>query len=466
MPSAGNISENEPQISKVFPYPIFRRTLGNGLDVLVVETPEFHNVLSYNTLVMAGSRNEMEKGKTGLAHLFEHIQFRHIYRGQSGGYVEMMKRLGTHNNAWTWFDVTLYHPLTFASNLEGKTLAGERLPGIAELESSRFMALEFDEKIFKIETGAVLGEYRNGATSPTLKMGERLLGLAFPDHPYGHETIGYFEDVLDMPNQYEAARDFYNTYYRPNNCLLVVGGDVQADRVFDIVESHYSAWQAREIPQVPAAAPFAGPQRGHVAWKADVAPRMYVAYRMPRFVTGSTETAVAALLSELLISRSAPLYRRLRFEKQSASELGLAEGPRGFESFDSRILTFDVQLFKDQLASKGDTYFEEVAADIEWGVESLKNFSRQAGSDPLLETLKSKFRYDFLAAMSSPADIAHNLSWYYRFDRDPQVFETLLAAMQRLVPEDIDVFAQTYFRPDQRIMVTLAAEASVAQKSV
>lgn len=450
----------EREAGKVFPYPILKRTLGNGLDVLVVETPEFHNVLSYNTLVMAGSRNETEKGKTGLAHLFEHIQFRHIYAGQAGGYVEMMKRLGTHNNAWTWFDVTFYHPLTFASNLEGRTLAGQGLPGLVELESSRFMALEFDEKIFKTETGAVLGEYRNGATSPTLKMGEHLLGLAFPDHPYGHETIGYFEDVLDMPNQYQAARHFYNTYYRPNNCVIVAVGDVKAERVFEIVEQHYSAWQSRGIPQVPQAAPLAGAQRGHVAWKADVAPRLHMAYRMPGFKTGSTETAVAALLSELLVSRSAPLYRRLRFEKQSASELGLADGTRGYESFDSRLLTFDAQLFKDQLASKGETYFDDVAADIEWGVESLTGFSQKADSGPLLETLKSKFRYDFLSAMSSPADIAHSLSWYYRFDRDTQVFESLLAAVRRLEPKDIDAFAQTYFRPDQRVMVTLAAEAS------
>lgn len=88
----------------------------------MVETPEFKNVLSYNTLVLAGSRNELEKGKTGLAHLCEHILFRHAYAGNPGAYQELMERLGTHNNAWTWFDVTYYHPLTFSSNFTGRTI--------------------------------------------------------------------------------------------------------------------------------------------------------------------------------------------------------------------------------------------------------------------------------------------------------------------------------------------------------
>src|SRR3972149_959540 len=147
--------------AKVFPYPIHKKTLANGLDVVVIETPEFKDVLSYNTLVLAGARNETEKGKTGLAHLFEHILFRHRYAGEEGG--------------------------------------AEDLPGVLPLESSRFKALDFTEKIFKPETGAVLGEYRRNASFPQLRLSEHLFALLFPHHPYGHETIGYYQDVLDLP---------------------------------------------------------------------------------------------------------------------------------------------------------------------------------------------------------------------------------------------------------------------------
>ena len=106
---------------KVFPYAIHKRTLANGLDVIVIETPEFKDVLSYNTLVLSGARNETEKGKTGLAHLFEHILFRHRWHGTENGYENLMTKIGTHNNAYTWFDITFYHPLTFTSNLDRKS---------------------------------------------------------------------------------------------------------------------------------------------------------------------------------------------------------------------------------------------------------------------------------------------------------------------------------------------------------
>jgi zinc protease len=295
-------------------------------------------------------------------------------------------------------------------------------------------------------------------------MRERLLALALPDHPYGHETIGYYEDVVDMPNQYAAARAFYDTYYRPNNCVVIVVGDVKADAVFQEVEAGYGKWQSKPAPVVPAAAPLQGPKREHIPWPAEVAPRLYVSYRTPRFQTSAPETAVEELLGELLVSRSAPLYKRLRFEKQTASELALAEGTQGFESFDPRLLTLDAQLFKEQYARQGKPYFDEVIADVQKGVEELQNFSRDKQSKRLLDTLKSKYRYDFLAAMASPARIAYNLAWYYRFDRDPAVFEHLLAAVNRVEPKDIDAFARKYFVPENQVVITLGPGESTPAK--
>jgi zinc protease len=153
-PTAAQAQKAKAAPTKVFPYPIHKKTLANGLDVIVIETPEFKDVLSFNTIVHAGARNEVEKGKTGLAHLFEHILFRHRWDGKENGYEDAMSRLGAHNNAFTNYDVTYYHPLTFTSNLTGR---GD-LPGVLQLESARFKALDFTEKIFRTEAGAVLGE--------------------------------------------------------------------------------------------------------------------------------------------------------------------------------------------------------------------------------------------------------------------------------------------------------------------
>src|ERR1700752_2378523 len=100
------LAHKEKPPAKFFPYPIYERTLANGLHILIVPTPEFKDMVSYTMPVFAGSRNEKEKGKTGLAHLFEHIMFRHEYEGVAGGYTTMMNRLGTYNNAFTTYDFT------------------------------------------------------------------------------------------------------------------------------------------------------------------------------------------------------------------------------------------------------------------------------------------------------------------------------------------------------------------------
>jgi zinc protease len=435
--------------AKVFPYSIHKKTLPNGLDVIVIETPEFKDVLSYNTLVIAGARNETEKGKTGLAHLFEHILFRHRWNGVENGYDDLITRLGAHNNAFTSYDITFYHPLTFTGNLVGTS----ELPGVLPLEAARFTALDFTEKIFRTEAGAVLGEYRRNASFPGLKMSERLLALMFPHHPYGHTTIGYYDDVVNMPNVYEAAVRFYDTYYRPNNCVLIVAGDVRADDIFARAEPYYRNWPRKDVPPIlPAGEPPKKEQREHVAWDADVAPIVWVSYRMPAFRTGGVETAVGQVLSELLATPAAPLYRKLRFEKQTASNFFL----NADESLDPRTLTAGAQLYKDKHAQRGAAYFDEVAGDIIAGMDELKSFSKQKDAKKLLDTLKSKYRYDFLAAMSSPAVIARNFAWYYRFDRDPEVFEKLLQSVQQLTPRDIENFARKYFVPENRVVLRLS----------
>jgi zinc protease len=436
--------------SGFFPYPVHKRTLQNGLDVIVIETPEFRNVLSYNTLVLAGARNEIERGQTGLAHLFEHILFRHRWQGEPNGYDRRINEMGAFNNAFTTFDITYYHPLTFTENL----LAEEGRPGLAELEADRFVNLDFTEEIFKTEAGAVLGEYRRFAADPGLRMEETLLERAFPDHSYGHTTIGYLEDVRNMPELYEPALAFYGNYYRPNNVVLIVTGDVKAGEIFQLAERLYGSWEPGDQPEIPAPGPTGGPKGEQLEWEAEVAPRIHFTYRMPAFKPGETETAVAQLLPELLAGETAPLFQKLRFEKRTASAVSLSS--YDYESFDPRLANLSVLLFREQLLEKGQAYFRDVLSDVEQAFADLQRFSQGRGAAGLLQDLKSKFRYDLLAQLSSPASVAQLFAWYYRFDRDPQVFDAMIEAANRVRPEDIDAFARRYFIPENRVVVTLS----------
>jgi len=437
----------------VLPYPVRRSTLPNGLDVVVIEMPEFKGVVSWNTLVLAGSGHETEKGRTGLAHLFEHILFRHRWGGVDGGYDDVINRMGAHNNAWTWFDVTFYHPLTFTANLEPRG----GLPGLPELEASRFKALDFNENTFKVEAGAVLGEYRKRASSPSEKLSERLADLLAPGEPYGHTTLGYLEDVTDMPNHYESARRFYETFYRPNNCVLVVAGDVRSEEVLGKARAAYGDWKAAGVPKVSGSK--GAPAREaveHVPWDADVAPVAWVAYKMPAFRPGSPGSAATHLLGELLVSPAAPLYRKLRYEKKTASSLGLEEGKGGFEGRDPRWIIVAAELFKDKHQERGQAYFDEVTQDIASALDELKTFGAQPGSAELLKVVQSKYRYDFLAELSSPAQVASTFSWYYRFGRDPEVLDRLLESVEKLTPQDIEDLARSAFIPEKRAVLTMA----------
>ena len=131
---------------------------------------------------------------------------------------------------------------------------------------------------------------------------------------------------------------------------------------------------------------------------------------------------------------------------------------------------FPPSLYAERFQKEGQAYFDRVQADIHAALDELKNFSRRPDAAALLDVLKNKYRYDFLAGLRSPADIAVTFSWYYRFERDPQVLERLMESVARLVPRDFDDFARKHFTPENRAVVTMAhgkaaLEATAAEKA-
>lgn len=442
--------------AKFFPYEVQTKSLPNGLAVIVIRTPEFKDMATYATAVYSGSRNETQKGKTGLAHLFEHIMFLHEYGGRPGGYEAEIRRMGASNNAWTDYDMTFYHPTTFTANLEGPiSRPGGPVPGLIELEASRFKGLKLDQKTFQVEAGAVLGEYRRIFSDPREKMVEQFSPVAFPNHPYGHTVIGYYDDVVNMPNAWDAAWEYYGNYYKPNNVAIVVAGDVDPQAVFAEVEKDYADWKPSHPPQIPPENLESGPKNVHVSWEADVSPQLMVAYHTPATKPGSKETAVSQILPELLVSRSAPLFQKLRYQKQTVTDFGIYGDTEFIESTDPHLLVLNAEMDLDRLRKNGDKYVADVQNDITSGVDDLKTFSKQPNAAQTLAVVKSKVKNDFLATFDSTLDIARQFAWYYRFDRDPQALDRLMQAVDSLTPADIDAYAAEYLTTDRRIITTL-----------
>src|SRR5438552_9654333 len=166
---------------RVFPFPFTQEDLPNGLRLVTVPT-DFPNMVSLYIVVQTGSRNEVEPGKSGYAHLFEHIMFRGSENYTPEQRDLILKKAGAESNASTNSDRTTYY----------ETFSKEDLDPVMKLEADRFQRLKYPESAYKTESLAVLGEYNKDSADPTSKLDEVLHATAFTNHTYRHTTMGFF----------------------------------------------------------------------------------------------------------------------------------------------------------------------------------------------------------------------------------------------------------------------------------
>src|SRR6202050_4992676 len=164
---------------KVFPYHYSIDDFPNGLRLVTVPT-DYPNIVALYIVVQAGSRNEVEAGHTGFAHLFEHLMFKGTEKYSQAQYNDAIKRMGGASNAFTTSDFTCFYTV----------FSKEDLPTVLAMEGDRFQNLKYSEAEFKTETLAVLGEYNKNASSPFQKLNEALLDTAYSTHTYRHTTMG------------------------------------------------------------------------------------------------------------------------------------------------------------------------------------------------------------------------------------------------------------------------------------
>src|SRR5690349_21637873 len=176
---------------KIFPYAYTQEDLSNGLRLVVVPT-EFPNIVATYIVVQTGSRNEVEPGHTGFAHLFEHLMFKGTKNYPKEKYTETLRNIGASSNAFTTDDYTCYYTV----------FSKEDLPAVIAMEADRFQNLKYSEPEFKTESLAVLGEYNKNSSNPGSKLREALMDNAFERSTYKHTTMGFLKDIQDMPNQY------------------------------------------------------------------------------------------------------------------------------------------------------------------------------------------------------------------------------------------------------------------------
>jgi zinc protease len=295
----------------VLPFTATERTLANGLKVIVVPTG-FPNLVSVQIPVQTGSRNEVEPGKSGFAHFFEHLMFRGTPANPPEKYREIMGKAGARDNASTSDDYTHYYA----------TFAKERLEQIIALYADTFQHLEYSEADFKTEARAILGEYNKNSANPIQKLLEVQRDTYYRVHTYKHTTMGFITDIENMPNEYAYSKVFFDRWYRPQNTAIVIAGDVTPDQVIQLVEKYWGGWKpAGAVVQIPKEPAPDGPKYVHVPWASDTLPYVTVAFPAPAFGETSKDSAAMDILAALYFGSTSELYKKLVVSEQKLDAL-------------------------------------------------------------------------------------------------------------------------------------------------
>jgi zinc protease len=283
-------------------------TLANGMKVIVWTDRDIPNVALYNW-VRVGSRNEVP-GITGLAHFFEHMMFNGTSKRAPGEFDRSMEAQGGSNNAFTTDNLTVYEDWIPRSALDL----------VFDLESDRLAHLSFDPKVVESERGVVYSERRlRVEDSNEGFLAEQVQATAFVAHPYQIPTIGWPADIQSW--KIEDLQKFFKTNYAPNNCTLVLVGDVSADEVFALARKYLEPIPRQEPPPpVRTTEPEQlGEKRVRVERPA-ATPLLYLAYKSPA-ANDPRGPAINLLFSILTEGDSSRLHRLLVEEKKLAIDV-------------------------------------------------------------------------------------------------------------------------------------------------
>ncbi|MFA6540778.1 MAG: pitrilysin family protein [Bacteroidota bacterium] len=420
--------------SKILPSPIYQKTLPNGLNVVTVQF-DSPGLAAFYIVVRVGSRNEVEEGVTGFAHFFEHMMFRGTDKYPRDKYNDVLKSVGAGANANTSLDRTIYHMTGDATKLET----------MFDLESDRFMNLNYSEHDFKTEAGAVKGEYTKNFASPYQQSYENTVNTAFDKHTYKHTTMGFFKDIVDMPNQYKYSLEFFNRYYRPEYATVVVVGDVKPDEVNALAEKYFGSWKhGTYVSQVPAEPKQDTTRYTHLQ-NAGIPPYLGLNYKGPAFSDTTIDMPALDVLSTILFSPTSDLYKKLVIDEQKVRQLsgGATDSrdPYLIEIGASLVKKEDLQYVKDEI------------------VKAIEKFKQEGTNEKLLSETKSRLKYSFAMSIDNPSSIANSLCHYIYLTGDPESLNKLYTMYDKVTVDDLKMVAAKYFVPTSLTIATISADA-------
>jgi zinc protease len=415
---------------------ILRRwRLGNGLTVLLL-VDSTAPVVAYHTWFSVGSRHE-RPGKTGLAHLFEHLMFGETETLGAGVFDRKLEESGAETNAATWVDWTYYHEL----------LPADRVSLAVKLEAERMHRLVLREPQVASEKEVVANERRYRVDDDVEGLANELLyKTAFERHPYHWPTIGWMEDI----QRFSPADcvDFYRTYYAPNNATVVVVGEVRERDLLLAIRDAYGGIAAQPIPPediVPE--PPQTQERRVELRKPAASERLSVAFKGPAL--GDADHAGLTILSEALFGgRAARLYRTLVVQKELATDV------RGWVS------TFrDPGLFECWVTARSSHTAVEILPFLE---EAFARVRDEVVGDDELARAKARLELGSLQQLETASGKAEQIGFFEIVLGDPAHAFRRVEAYRRSTASDLRRIARRYLGDSGRTILRVVPEPAPA----
>jgi zinc protease len=413
-----------------------RHALANGLRVILHRDASLP-LVAVNLWYHVGSKNE-KPGRTGFAHLFEHMLFQGSQHIPIHDHFRLTQQVGGITNGSTWYDRTNYYEILPSPHLElGLWLESDRMG---------FLLPAITQENLDTQRDVVMNERRQRVDNqPYGRAGERVHELLYPgEHPYHWPVIGYMEDIAAAT--LEEVRSFFSTYYTPNNAVLTLAGDFDLDDALRKAEAWFG--DIPPGPPIPAVSipqtPLGGEQRDVLEGDVHL-PRVYVAFRGPAY--GQRLWYAADLLSSVLTGgKSSRLYQDLVYDRQIAQEVGVYISPY------EEVATFMMIATARPGVSAGD-------------LESalLQHMEEAASAPPApadLERARNRMLTEHFSSMQKLENRADQFSQFTTYFDDPGGVALEAERYQEIEPGDLTEFAAGFCSPAQRVVVQVVPRSS------
>ena len=404
------------------------KTLKNGLQIVVIPLHNQTNVISTDIFYKVGSRNEV-MGKTGIAHMLEHMNFKSTKNLPAGEFDKEVKSVGGVNNASTGFDYTHYYIKSSTNNLK-KSI---------DLYAELMQNLSLKDEEFQPERDVVTEERRwRTDNSPLGYLYFRLFNNAYIYHPYHWTPIGFMNDIRNW--SIEDIRDFHSTYYQPQNAILMVTGDVDPKTVFKEAKKAFGKIQnTKKIPKVKFVEPKQDGAKRVIIHKESEVEMIAITFHIPDFK--SKDQVTLSVISEILYSgKSSRLYKELVDKKQLVNSV-----------YAYNMENIDPGLFIFMATCNPNVKAEDVEKEL---IKQINLMKETKVSKEELEKVKINTKSDFIHSLESSTSVA-NLYGSYLVRGDITPLMEYEKRVNNITAKKVQKVAQKYFNFEQSTTIIL-----------